>query len=212
MVSEVLEKVEWEAIPWQDFMALSKTVPEQKASFYYENGWMRIEMSPVGFRHGRSNSIISNVITLFATFKNIPVIALTNASFRKSGIREFQPDAAFYIGKNPNIPPDTDSPINLNRYDSPSLVIEIASSSLNDDLGRKRLMYERSQVREYWVVDVNELDVIAFTIADGRSGEVQVSEVLPGLEMAVVEEALNRSQNEEDGAINRWLIEKFSQN
>lgn len=39
-----------------------------------------------------------------------------------------------------------------------------------------------------------------------------VSEVLPGLEIGVVEEALNRIQDEEDGAINRWLIEKFSQN
>ena len=39
-----------------------------------------------------------------------------------------------------------------------------------------------------------------------------VSEVLPGLDVRLVEEALNRSQNEEDGAIDRWLIEQFNQN
>ena len=36
-----------------------------------------------------------------------------------------------------------------------------------------------------------------------------VSEVLPSLEMAVVEEALNRSQTEDDGTMMRWLMDRF---
>lgn len=39
---------------------------------------------------------------------------------------------------------------------------------------------------------------------------VEVSKALPGLEMAMVEEALTRGKAEDDGAINRWLIEQFS--
>jgi len=34
---------------------------------------------------------------------------------------------------------------------------------------------------------------------------------LPGLAIALVEEALQRSQTEDDGEINRWLIQVFSQ-
>ena len=37
---------------------------------------------------------------------------------------------------------------------------------------------------------------IAFSIADGRSGEIQESQVLPGLSIALVEEALQRSQTQ----------------
>lgn len=51
--------------------------------------------------------------------------------------------------------------------------------------------------------------MIAFSVVDRRSGEVAVSEVLPGLEMAVVIEALGRSQTEDDGTLMRWLMERF---
>jgi hypothetical protein len=51
---------------------------------------------------------------------------------------------------------------------------------------------------------------IAFSIADGRSGEIQESQVLPRLSIALVEEALQRSQTQDDGEINRWLLQSFS--
>lgn len=51
---------------------------------------------------------------------------------------------------------------------------------------------------------------IAFFIADGWSGEIHESQVLPGLSIALVEEALQRSQTQDDGDINRWLLQSFS--
>jgi Uma2 family endonuclease len=86
-------------------------------------------------------------------------------------------------------------------------VIEISGGTFRDDLGAKRLLYERLGVAEYWVVNVAEQDVIAFAIADQRSGEVQTSEVLPGLEIALVEEALRRSQTEDDSTscVGSWI-------
>lgn len=88
-------------------------------------------------------------------------------------------------------------------------MIEIGSSSFKDDLGAKRLLYERLSVAEYWVVNVTEKQVIAFNIANSRSGEVRTSEVLSGLEIALVEEALQRSQTEDDSALMRWLMDKL---
>lgn len=35
------------------------------------------------------------------------------------------------------------------------LIVEVANSSLKEDLGRKRLMYAAAGIPEYWVVDVN---------------------------------------------------------
>lgn len=60
------------------------------------------------------------------------------------------------------------------------------------------------------MVDVNAGEAIAFAVADGGSKQIQESQVLPGLAIAVVEEALQRSQTEEDGEINRWLMKTFS--
>jgi hypothetical protein len=54
---------------------------------------------------------------------------------------------------------------------------------------------------------VAERQAIAFAVEEGRSGEVAVSGVLPGLEVALVEEALRRSETEDDTALMRWLME-----
>ena len=97
--------------------------------------------------------------------------------------------------------------MDVNVFGPHTLAIEISGSTFKDDLGAKRLLYERLGVAEYWVVNVAEQDVIAFAIADQRSGEVQVSEVLPGLEVSLVEEALRRSQTADDSSLMRWLMD-----
>ena len=201
----------WIKATWEEFIALANDPGYINSKFYYHQGYMRIEMSPVGFRHGRHNSIISFVVVLFAAFKNIRIIEATNTSFRKVDLDEFQPDLSYYIGSGLRVPPETDSPVDLNEYDPPTLVVEVAASSINDDLEHKRLLYEQAGVREYWVVKAKARKVIAFSISDGRSDEIQESRVLPGLSIALVESALNRSQTEDDGEINRWLLQTFSQ-
>ena len=200
----------WVKATWEEFIAWADNPEYDQCKFYYDRGYMRIDMAAVGPRHGRQNSIMAYLVILFASFKNIQIVEFTNTSFRKAGIGEFQPDLAFYIGSGLKVPPDNNSPIDLNEYDPPTLVIEVGATTINDDLGRNRLLYERSGVQEYWVNDANFGEIIAFAITEGRSGEIQESLVLPGLNFALVKEALQRRQTEDDGAITRWLLETFS--
>ncbi|MGP1382586.1 MAG: Uma2 family endonuclease [Thainema sp.] len=206
-----IETDTWVQATWQQYASLADHPAYEPGRCYYDNGWMRIEMAALGPLHARENSILSNVISLFATLKDIRIVELTNPTLRKSGMRDGQPDIAFYIGSTFQLPPRESEPLDVDRYGVPQLVVEIASTTLSDDLGRKRLLYERFGVCEYWVVDVTSGSAIAFEVADGRSGEIQSSQVLPGLELITVEEALKRGQTEDDGAINRWLIGLFSQ-
>ncbi len=200
----------WVQIAWEDYVALVDSPAYEKARCYYESGEMRIEMAPLGPSHARDNAILSKVVSLFATLKMIRVAEYMNCTFRKSGIRDAQPDLAFYLGKDVRFPPRTNEPVDVDIYGVPQLVIEIAASSLSEDLGTKRLLYERLGVDEYWVVNVVTGNIIAFSVADGRSGEIRDSKVLPGLKIETVEEALHRQQTDDDGVINRWLIEQFS--
>ncbi|WP_009633063.1 Uma2 family endonuclease [Synechocystis sp. PCC 7509] len=200
----------WVKYSWEEFLAIADKISHLKAKLYYHQQYMRIEMSPVGPLHARQNSIISKVISLYATVKNIRIVELVNASFRQLNKSEFQPDLAYYIGTEFELPPRTNIPINLKEFSPPRLVVEIGASSVNDDLGAKRLLYENAGTEEYWVIDVNKDDVIAFSISEGRSGEIQESLVLPKLAISLVETALKRSQTEDDGAITRWLLQTFS--
>ncbi|MGA9380082.1 MAG: Uma2 family endonuclease [Phormidium sp.] len=201
----------WVKASWEEFLELADNPEYEKARFYYHQGYMRVEMAALGFRHGRQNSLVANVITIFATLKDIEIVELTNTSYRKVGLREFQPDSSFYIGSGLRIPPEIDSPIDLNEYDPPTLVLEVGSTTLSDDLGFKRLLYEQAGVREYWVNDAKAGEVIGFSISEGRSGQIHQSLVLPGLNLSVINEALQRRKTQKDNEINRWLMETFNQ-
>jgi Uma2 family endonuclease len=201
----------WQPMSWQDFQQLTDKIEYKNGRFYYDQGYMKIEMSPLGINHSRDNSVVARLVSLFATLKNIQVVEFTNVTLRKAQVQESQPDSAFYLGEVPNLPPRSNEPIDLNQYAPPTLVIEVASTTLSDDLGPKRLLYERLGIHEYWVINTNNAKVIAFEMIDGGSREIQVSKILPALQISVVEEALERSKTADDGEINRWLIQLFSQ-
>ena len=75
----------------------------------------------------------------------------------------------------------------------------------------KRLFYEDINVLEYWIVDVKKAELIAFAIGDGGSKRITSSEVLPGLAMFVLKEALRRSRSTDRGQVFSWLLTEFQQ-
>lgn len=205
----------WVQASWKDFLALTERPDLKNARFYYDSGWMRIETMPVGSAHGRDNSVLSTVMSLYGTLKDINYIAsFVSASFRKAGERECQPDLAYHIDssvtQDMQVPPKNNQPINVDVYGPPTLAIEISATTLSDDLGEKRLLYDRLGVQEYWVVNAETATVIAFAVADGGSRQIRVSEILLDLPMSLIEEALRRSATAKERDVNRWLLQQFS--
>ncbi|MBD1847090.1 Uma2 family endonuclease [Cyanobacteria bacterium FACHB-63] len=199
----------WVAATWEDFSAMVERPEFEQARCYYDAGWMRIETMPIGSAHGQDNSILAAIVSLYGTLKNIAFVSFTNTNFRKTGERECQPDLTYYISANVQRPTKNNQPVDVETWGTPTLAIEISSTTLSDDLGQKRLLYERLGVQEYWVVNAEADTVIAFAISDGGSRQIQESAVLPDLSIAVIEEALRRIQIEDDGAVNRWLLQQF---
>ena len=198
----------WVKTDWESFLTFADDPALEKGKFYYDNGFMRIEMAPVGISHSSDNSIVSTVIVLFASLNFIPIKELTTPSLRQVGLRECQPDIAFYVGNSPLLPRKNSS-LNVDELGAPNLAVEISATSLIDDSTRKLQIYRKLGVKEYWVVDVNNNRVIA---TDLTSGEVlSTSSLLPGLAIATVEETLMRSRTEDHGAVTRWLLSIFSE-
>lgn len=59
-------------------------------------------------------------------------------------------------------------------------------------------------------MDVNANKVIAVSLSSTASIPIRESHVLPGLKITLVEEALKRSQIEDDRAICSWLLATFN--
>ncbi len=209
-IPQALQTDTWVEADWETFVALATDPAFEDGRGYYDQGYLRIETAALGSAHSQDRPIVSNTVSLSATLRTIRFKEVSNASFWKTGVRACQPDIAFYIGDAFRFLPRNNSPIGVDESGAPTLVIEVGATSFKDDIGAKRLLYERLGVQEYWVVNVEEGTVIAFRVNQGNSGQIYTSLVLPGLEIAVVEKALKRSQSEDDGAINRWLIQTFS--
>lgn len=212
MITTKLPTDIWVVASWDDFIQTSENPAYQKAKCYYHNGQMRIETMGVGPNHAKDHGIIFLAVSLFCIAKAIAVNGLDNCSYRKTGVREAQPDISYYVGERSQSAPTGSAVVNLDDVPPPDLAIEIADTSLADDLGQKRLLYEELEVAEYWVVDVQNTQIIAFTIiANNGSRRITRSEILPGLPISLLEEALQRSREENQAQVGAWLLAQFQQ-
>ena len=156
----------WICASWEEYEEAIANLLNEKAKSYYYKGHMRLEMAPVSFDHGKDHVVIIFAVTLFTALKGILGTGLDTTTFRKTGVQDCQPDVAYYLRKRAQAIPAGTGIINLDRYPAPDLVIEIAKTSLLDDLGTKRSLYEELGVAEYWVVDVQNAQIIAYAIVE----------------------------------------------
>ncbi|MGB3206531.1 MAG: Uma2 family endonuclease [Crinalium sp.] len=201
----------WVTASWDEYIQIIEQSEYAKAKGYYYNGRMRIEMSPVGNDHASDHAIVIIAVSLFASIKGIDFNVKDNCTYRKSGLNEVQPDVSLYIGKNANVIPYKTSIIDLDIYPAPDLVIEVSNTSLADDKGEKRILYEELNVGEYWILDVQNVKIIPFAIENSGSRKITESQVLPGLKIALLEEALRRTRQMNHGQVSAWLLSQFQQ-
>ncbi len=201
---------EWQAIAWEAFVQLLEQPEYQQCKAYYHHQKMRLETMPVGSDHAKEHLTLIMIIALFGICRNLALDGRDNCTFRKVGQEEFQPDIAYYVGSNANCIPQGTRIVDLDHYPLPDLVIEVADTTLSDDIGAKRLQYEELGIAEYWVWMVPTRTIIAFAIgANASSRHIRGSEVLPGLELALLETAMQRSWESDQSAVGQWLMQQW---
>jgi Uma2 family endonuclease len=201
----------WVPATWEEYLRALDDPDYEGAKGYYYNGHMRLEMTPLGNPHSRDHFSAIGALYLFAGIKGIDLDGHDNCTYRKTGFEDAQPDVSFYVGTNAELIPWETKIIDLDTYPAPDLVIEVAYSSLPDDTGEKRLLYEALGVREYWIYDVQKAQILAFAIENRGSYRIDQSQVLLGLSIALLEEALRRSRTMNHGKVSAWLLSQFQQ-
>jgi len=199
----------WIFATWEEYLQVLNSLGEQKSKIYYHCNHMRLEMAPVSNDHSRDHNIILYAVNLFATLKNIDLNGNDNCSYRKPGVREAQPDASFYIGNTAKSVPWGTGIVDLDKYPPPTLVIEVAKTSLFDDQGNKRSLYEALGVQEYWIVDVEQGKILAFAMDKTGSFRISQSQALSGLDLSLLETALQSTRQRSHSEVGAWLLTQF---
>ena len=201
----------WIDATWEEFIQATENPDHEKAKFYYYKDKFRIEMSPLGNDHASDHSIINSAINIYAALKGINLNSKDNCSYRKTQFQEVQPDLSYYLGQNVDAIPYGTNIIKLEEFPPPTLIIEIANTSLADDQGEKRLLYEELGIEEYWIVNVKTGEIIAFKIENQGSYRIRKSKVLSNLKLSILEEALQMTRQTNHSKVCGWLLDKFSQ-
>lgn len=206
-VLEQLQTDNWVEASWDEYSQAIENPAATKYRCYYHAGKMRIEAMPIGSDHADAHALLLFAVSLFATLRNLELTAKDNCSYRKVGQTEFQPDLSYYAGSNAAAIPKGTRIIDLDIYPLPGLVVEIADTTLADDQGAKRLQYETLGISEYWIVNVQTCEILAFAIANQGSRRIQESIVLTGLAIDFLQQTLKRSQEEGQTSARAWLLQ-----
>jgi Uma2 family endonuclease len=217
-LQEKLTTNTWIKTDWAKYISTIESPDQENTKGYYYNGYMRTEDLFVGADVSRSKPLIYFAILLFGMAKEIPISGFVNCSYRKFEARECQPDISFYIGDRANLSPTGKSVVNLDEQAIPNLVVEISNTTINDDLGAKRFLYEEMGVSEYWIVDVQNTLIYAFEIIVGEaspsefrdSRRIDTSLVLPELSIDTITTALTLSKEQDQSQIGKWLMSEFN--
>ena len=205
----------WVKASWEEFIQVADNPKYQKYKFYYFNGEVRVEPMSTGSDHSADHALIVMAIGSFIAVNGLAVNSKDNCSYRKVGSKEVQPDISYYVGDRAQLIPWGTGIVDLDVYLAPDLAIEIVKSSWADDIGKKRLMYEDLGVKEYWVIDVKNVEILAFAITDfeGTKGSYRItrSQIITGLEIALLKEALHLSRENDHGYVTSWLLTKLQQ-
>jgi Uma2 family endonuclease len=197
---------------WQDYLDLrdNRQIDWRKIAFH--QGWLWIDMGTEGPNHAALSDLMTMIFGFwFFVHPDEPLQSYGRCLIEKPDTHACAPDLVLYKGDNiPRWQPGEPRRILLDRHRLPDLVGEVADTSLSLDLDEQKQLYSSLGIQEYWVIDVKGCRVFGFGLTEvGSYGELEVSRVLSGLQINLVEQTLERSMAQTNTAAANWLVQQL---
>jgi Uma2 family endonuclease len=196
---------------WQDYVSVrdSAEIDWRKIVFY--KGWLWVDMDKEGPSHSRFSDLMTIIFGFWAFLHpDLKLESFGHCLIEKPDTDACAPDLVLYKGDNiPSWQPGEPRRIELTRHRLPDLVGEISDTTLNIDLDEQKQLYASLGIPEYWVIDVKGMRLFAFVLKEGVYEISQSSQVLTGLPIALLEQALERLAEETNTAAASWLMQQL---
>ncbi len=201
----------WQKATWDDYVAL-RDDDLDRYKLFFDNQHLWVEMGAEGINHARFDDLFVMILFILATkFPDRKLSTFGGCQIEQKGKRAVAPDIVLYIGDDaPTWKAGQPRFIDLDKYRSPNLVGEISDTTLAIDLDAKKRIYAELGISEYWVIDVKAYRVFAFRLdEDGAYKECEVSQVLPNLAIALLEQTLEQLTTKTNTEAAIWFSEQI---
>jgi Uma2 family endonuclease len=196
---------------WEEYLHRVENPHSQLERVFFYLGAMWVEdMGNEGINHARFNKLFTLIFGFwFARLENIKFDLLGGCVLEKPPYQGAAPDEVVYIGGNaPRYQPGESRRVNLNQWRVPDLAVEIADTTLANDLDEKKQLYLTLGIPEYWVVDVRGKRVMAFRLVNSKYQECTESVALTGLPIDLLERTLER-MDDDNGNVAMWFASQI---
>jgi Uma2 family endonuclease len=196
---------------WQDYVSVRDSAEIDWRKIVFHEGWLWVDMGKEGPGHSRFSDFITIIFGFWAFLHPDPKLeSFGRCLIEKPDTDACAPDLVLYVGDNiPRWQPGEPRRIDLTCHRLPDLVGEISDTTLNIDLDEQKQLYASLGIPEYWVIDVKGMQLFAFVLKDGIYEISQSSQVLTGMPIALLEQALERLAEETNTAAASWLMQQL---
>ena len=195
MIAAIKPQQKWQQATWDDYVMLRDDNNGDRYKLFFDNQKLWIEMGAEGINHAKFGDLFAMILLVCATkFPDIKLSTFGGCQMEKKGQRAVAPDIVVYVGDHtPTWKAGQSRFIDLEQWRSPDLVGEIADTTLAIDLDEKKRVYAELGIAEYWVIDVRAYRLFAFKLDEnGVYKQCEVSQVLPNLEISLLEKTLEQ--------------------
>jgi len=205
-------KIKSKAATWAEYLQLRDNPHLDWQRISYDQGWLWVEMG----KEGPGHTSVSDLFTIIFGFWAFLHPQETYQSYGRCLIENPEtqacaPDLVLYRGENiPRWQLGTPRRITLPEQRLPDLVGEVADTSLTLDLAEQKQLYAWLGVPEYWVIDVQQGQVLAFGLTEAGNYEpMTISQVLRGLEINLLSKTLTRLDQDTNTSAANWLMQQL---
>lgn len=204
---------EWKPATWDDYLAYRDDLTIERVKLFFYNNKLFAEMGGEGINHSKFSDLLT--MMLYVWFIQHPeqvFCSFSHCQIEKPKSKAGAPDLVLYIGDDyPRWGEGERRYINLEYHRVPNLVGEVADTTIASDLDEKKHLYAELGIPEYWVIDVRGKRVIAFLLQENKTyKEIQVSLALSGLPINLVEQTIEKLEQESNVNAANWFAQQIT--
>ena len=186
----------WKSVTWEKYLAYWQKFSLQEVKLFFHQGDFLMEVNSDEINYDRVSDLLQMMITFwFANQGDKTFRCLGRWALEKLQQVAAVPDLILYIGEEdaPSWQEGERRSINLEKWQVPDLIGEIADDTSASDLERKKQIYAALGIPECWIIYVEKRQVLVLQLQDnGQYEQKESSAPLQGLPIAMIEDTLQQ--------------------